>query len=87
MMLYDVPRSKRGTWVRVLEDQEGPPDSLLEYQEGPSDSLGFQADDLVLYYNVDGMYSQCKNRAGELVYLKAWTDVEVIGAETCATRN
>lgn len=70
-MLYDVPRTEKGTWVRVLETQDGPPDSL-----------GFQADDLVLYYNVDGMYSQCKNRAGELVYLKAWADVEVIGAET-----
>jgi hypothetical protein len=67
MELYNVPRTTKGTWVRVLEDMDGPPDSL-----------NFQAGDLVLYYRIDGMYSSCKSRGGDDVYLKAWTEVEIV---------
>ena len=70
MILHDVPRSPNGIWVRVVENGSGPPGS-------PS----FQAGDKVLYFGVDGMYSRCKNQAGEAVHLKAWAEVEVIGAE------
>ena len=70
MMLHDVPRSPNGIWVRVVENGSGPPGSP-----------GFKAGDKVLYYGLDGMYSTCKNQAGEAVYLKAWAEVEVIGAE------
>jgi hypothetical protein len=68
MKLYDIARSSGGTWVRVLEDMNGPPASP-----------DFKADDVVLFYHVDGMYSLCRNRGGELVHLKAWTEVELIG--------
>ena len=70
MLLYDVPRSNNGTWVRVLETQDGPPDAL-----------GFQTDDLVLFFHVDGMYSYARNRAGQLVHLRAWAEVEVVTDE------
>ena len=67
MLLHDIARSTEGTWVRVLEDTNGPPDSP-----------DFEADDVVLFYHVDGMYSYCRNRGGEIVHLKAWTEVEII---------
>jgi hypothetical protein len=67
MELHEVPRTTKGTWVRVLKDENGPPDSL-----------DFQADDLVLYFHVDGMYSYCRNQGGDVVYLKAWTEVEIV---------
>jgi hypothetical protein len=68
MKLYDVPRTKEGTWVRVLENTEGPPSSP-----------DHKTDDVVLYFHVDGMYSLCRNKGGEMVHLKAWTEVELIG--------
>ena len=67
MQLYEVPRTTEGTWVRVLEDTDG-----------PVDSPNFQANDLVLFYHVDGMYSLCKARDGSIVHLRAWTEVEVV---------
>jgi len=71
MQLHKVPRSENGIWVRVLEDQDGPPDSG-----------GFKTGEMVLFYHVDGMYSYCKDRAGQLVHLRAWAEVEVVGADT-----
>lgn len=68
MELHRVPRTTEGTWVRVLEDQDGPPGAL-----------GFKAGDLILYFHIDGIYSYAKNRAGQLVHLRAWADVEVVG--------
>lgn len=68
MKLYNVPRTTKGTWVKVLKDQDGPPDSI-----------GFKAGDLIIYYHTDGMYSSCTNRSGQPVHLRAWADVEVVG--------
>lgn len=68
MRLCDVARSKEGTWVRVLEDINGPPDGR-----------DFKENDVVLFYHVDGMYSFCRARDGGIVHLKAWTEVELIG--------
>jgi hypothetical protein len=67
MKLYDVPRTECGTWVRVLEDTEGPPVSP-----------DFKADDVVLFYHCDGMFSFCRNRGGESVHLMVGTEVEII---------
>ena len=73
MELHKVPRTTKGTWVRVLDTTDAPPDSPY-----PT----FKPNDLVLYYHTDGMYSYCKDRAGNVVHLRAWADVEVIGEET-----
>lgn len=70
MKLYEIPRTMKGTWVRVLEAVDGPPGAL-----------GIKAGALVLYYGIDGSYSQCKSRGGELIYLKAWAEVEVVKDE------
>jgi len=68
--LHKVPETVKGTWVRVLEESNGPPNAP-----------NFKPDDLILYFHIDGMYSSCKDRAGQIVYLKAWTEVEVVGHE------
>ena len=31
----------------------------------------------IYFYRVDGMYSYCKNKEGDVVHLPAWTDVTV----------
>ena len=67
MKLYELPRTMKGTWIRVLEDRDGPPSGQ-----------GFKKDDVVLFYHIDGAYSLCRNRGGELVHLKAWAEVELI---------
>ncbi len=67
MKLYDIARKEGGTWVRVKEDTDGPPSSP-----------GFKNGDVVLFYHVDGTYSLCKNRHGNMVHLKAWTEVELV---------
>ena len=67
MKLYELMRSTEGTWVRVLEGVDGPPSAQ-----------GFKKDDVVLFYHIDGSYSLCRNRGGELVHLKAWAEVELI---------
>ena len=68
--LHDVPRTEGGTWVRVVTPTGGPPDGL-----------GFNAEDRILYYHTDGMYSLCKDQAGRMCHLEAWAEVEVIGAD------
>lgn len=70
MELHKVPRTTNGTWVRVLEESDGPPDAP-----------DFNPNELVLFFHIDGMYSLCKDRAGQNVYLKAWAEVEVVEDE------
>ena len=65
--LYDVPRTERGTWVRVLEDTNGPPSSK-PFNEG----------DLVCFFHIDGMYSYCNDREGNVVHLYAGQEVEIV---------
>ena len=64
MKLYDVPRNTR---VRVLEDARTPPDSL-----------NVLTDNEVMFNHIDGMYSYCKDKDGNVVHLAAWTEVEII---------
>ena len=68
--LHNVPRTVKGTWVKLVNHEEGPPGAGM-----------WQAGDLILFYHVDGMYSTCTDRAGNPVYLKAWAEVEVIGED------
>jgi hypothetical protein len=71
IQLFDVPRTEKGTWVRIVQPTSGPPAGLA-----------FDEDDLILYFHTDGMYSYCKDQAGRVCHLKAWAEVEVIGEET-----
>lgn len=63
MKLYDVPRN---TWVRIISDNKNPP-AAKETVEG----------DVVKLHNIDGMYSYCTNKQGQVVHLVAWAEVEI----------
>ncbi len=65
MKLYDVPRK---TWIRVVAEEKVPP-------AAPKISVG----DEIFFDHIDGMYSFCKDKAGNIVHLVAWADVELIG--------
>lgn len=63
MKLYETPRNSR---IRIM-DEEG--DIVLD-KDG---------EDLILdFRHVDGMYSLCYDKYGEMVHIAAWTDVEVM---------
>jgi hypothetical protein len=64
MKLYDVPRN---TKVRIIQS-EGP----------PPDGLSVADNEIIDFKHIDGMYSYCKNSQGEVVHLKAWTEVELV---------
>lgn len=64
MKLYDVPRN---TWVKVLEETDPPPGGVKINQE-----------EFIRFHHLDGMYSYCTDIAGEVVHLKAWTEVEIV---------
>ena len=62
MKLYECPKK---TWVKVKEEPTTPPASP-------------KPDDIVFFDHIDGMYSYCKNKDGEVVHLAAWTEVEPV---------
>ena len=64
MELFTVPR---GSYVRLLEDGRVPP-AASELHEGET----------IFFDHIDGMYSFCRNAAGEIVHLVAWAEVEVV---------
>lgn len=64
MKLYDVPRNSR---IKVVSDIKVPP-AAPDIEEG--DELKFR--------NIDGMYSYCTRDDGEVVYLAAWAEVEIL---------
>jgi cytochrome bd-type quinol oxidase subunit 1 len=64
MKLYNVPRNSK---IRVVGDIKIPPAApIIEEQE------------VLNFSHVDGMYSYCTNKDGEVVHLVAWAEVEVI---------
>lgn len=64
MQLYNVPRNSR---IKIINPEAPPPDGLNPIQ---GEELNFS--------HIDGMYSYCTRDNGEVVHLKAWTEVEVI---------
>lgn len=64
MLLYEVPPRSR---VRVITP-ELPPPAGIRVEEGKEYN----------FRNIDGMYSYCTDDAGNVVHLKAWTEVEVV---------
>lgn len=70
MELYKVPDN---SFVKVLRGLEGPP--------GARNGI---TGEVLFFHHVDGMYSYCKDKDGNTVHLKAWTEVEVVeGFEEC----
>ena len=64
MKLYNVPNN---TLVRVVLPEGAPPDARM-VGEG----------EIVKFHHVDGMYSYCHDKDGNVVHLAAWTDVEIV---------
>jgi len=64
MKLYECPRN---SLVRVIGGTSGPPASRP-----------VQDNEVVKFYHTDGMYSYCKNEAGDIVHLPAWQEVELL---------
>jgi hypothetical protein len=68
MKLYDVPRNSK---VRVID-----PDSTN--RSGPPAARGFEVGEVLNFHGLDGMYSFCTDKDGNVVHLKAWAEVEVV---------
>ena len=64
MKLYEVPRN---TYVKVLEAEAPPPGALA-----------IDVEQIVYFSHIDGMYSFCETKDGDIVHLKAWTEVEIV---------
>ena len=64
MKLYEVPRK---TWVRPLTDVTIPP-------AAPS----IDVNEEIFFDHIDGMYSYCKNKHGDVVHMPAWQEVEIV---------
>lgn len=63
MKLYEA---QPNSWIRILEpDITVAPGSILP-----------RSDEALYFHHVDGMYSLCMTRSGEVVNLAAWTEVE-----------
>lgn len=62
--LYEVPR---GCYVKLLEDDDGPP-AAKQLKKG----------DIVKFHHIDGIYSFCHDEKGDIVHIKAWTEVEIV---------
>lgn len=65
MKLFNVPEY---TYIRVKEDTYTPVGGLLS-----------NTGDVLKFIKIDGMYSICKNHAGEVVHLAAYADVDIVG--------
>ena len=65
MKLYDVPPCSK---IIVLDKVPRVPVAAADIMLG----------DVLIFHHIDGMYSLCKNIAGEIVHLAAWTEVEIV---------
>jgi hypothetical protein len=65
MKLYEVPNN---TKIRVLGDIKTPPSSKP-----------INAEEILFFSHVDGMYSHCIDSKGKTVYLVVWAEVEIVG--------
>jgi hypothetical protein len=68
MKLYEAPR---GRWLRLAPEEHG------EAQVPPS-ALPVDAYRTFKLDHIDGMYSLCRDREGNILHPAAWTEVEVV---------
>lgn len=64
MKLYNVPRN---SWVTPVNDPTAPPYART-----------ILVGEIVKFHNIDGMYSYCHDKQGNVVHLPAWQEVEVV---------
>ena len=64
MKLYDCLRN---SWVKPIEDTTAPPGARPVEINEP-----------VKFHHIDGMYSYCQDKQGNVVHLPAWTEVEYV---------
>jgi hypothetical protein len=64
MELHKVPR---GSKIRVKSDIKVPP-GAPEIKE----------EQILIFNNIDGMYSHCLDLNGNVVHLVAWAEVEIV---------
>lgn len=54
----------------VIQPEDAPPGRIA-----PMDNQEYN------FHHIDGMYSYCTDDAGNVVHLRAWTEVEVINKD------
>jgi len=64
MELHEVPR---GSKIKVKSDIKVPPGAPA-----------IQEEQILIFNNIDGMYSHCVDLKGNVVHLVAWAKVEII---------
>lgn len=68
--LYEVPRN---SYIKVLDAKPQVEEKYKVKQVIP------EADDILTFKKIDGMFSLSYNSKNEMVRLAAWTNVEVVG--------
>lgn len=68
MKLYEVPNN---TQVRIVTTEDPPPGALPTW-----------VGQVILFNHIDGMYSYCTDEDNHVVHLKAWTEVDILEAES-----
>jgi len=48
------------------------------YDVPPNSTIRIDEHWILEFHHIDGMYSYCKDKDGNVVHLAAWTEVEVI---------
>lgn len=65
MKLYEVPDD---SYIKIIGKEISTPICAPQ----------LKTDDIIWFGHIDGMYSYCKDKDGNLVHLAAWTEVEIV---------
>lgn len=64
MKLYQVPNN---TWVKLIDDAKA-----------PAGARPAKAEEEIFFYHLDGMYSFCKDREENVMYIPSWQEVQLL---------
>lgn len=73
MKLHHVPNN---TKIRVISEAKTPPAHR-----------DFEEEEILEFGHIDGMYSHCKDKDGNIVHLVAWAEVEIVDEGEYITRE
>lgn len=65
MKLYEVPNNSK---IRITDKDIKIPVCAPQLKKG----------DILWFGHIDGMYSYCKDKDGNLVHIAGWTEVEIV---------
>jgi len=51
---------------------------ILNNPTAPPDARPIELEEVVKFHHIDGMYSYCHDKDGNVVHLPAWQEVEVL---------